>query len=192
MLTLNVNGKKGVFNLNLPTSIDEITWSYIQSVTDNIKIAPNYSLIGVVFREKLSTLVIAARNNKRNSDIPVIPIFIKAGSTNDVLINNLNGREKLIIGASDIMMGNHISTPRNLLTINTILELIEGDSETYHTLVKHSESCYFIEFKLVPNCNIHGAYDKEHKTNFVNPFVIKVAEAKDSNIILPNTPELIV
>lgn len=186
MLTLKVNSKQGVFQLNLPTSLNEIDESYIMEVTSHVKVDANYTLIGVVFREKLSTLILAARKNKKNSDIPVIPVFVKAGQTDSELINNLKIRDKLIVSASDIMMGYHISAPNNLLTINTILDLLEGDTESYTKLIGNNKQCYFIEFKLIPNCNIHGAYGATDVAEFENPFVKKLTSAPNSNIIIPN------
>lgn len=186
MLTLDVNSNRGVFKMNLPTSLNEIDESYIAEVTDHIKVDANYTLIGVVFREKLSTLVLASRKSKKNSDIPVIPIFVKAGETDSKLINSLKIRDKLIISASDIMMGYHISAPNNLIAINTILDLLDGDMKVYNQLMASQEMCYFIEFKLVPNCNIHGAYGATNVAEFENPFVKKLASAPNSNIIIPN------
>lgn len=186
MLTLEVNSKQGVFQLNLPTSLNEIDESYIMEVTNHVKVDANYTLIGVVFREKLSTLVLASRKSKKNSDIPVIPIFVKAGETDSKLINSLKIRDKLIISASDIMMGYHVSTPNNLITINTILDLLDSDMKVYNQLMASQEMCYFIEFKLVPNCNIHGAYSATDVAGFENPFVKKLASAPNSNIIVPN------
>ena len=174
MLTLDVNGKQGAYKLNLPTSISEITESYIDEVTSHVKVDANYSLIGIVFKERLSTLILSARRNKKTSDIAVIPIFVKAGKTDSELINSLNIKDKLIISPSDIMLGNHISAPNNFLTINTILDLLDGDADAYAKLVNIAEDCYFIEFKLVPNCNIHGAYTQSKVTKFVSPFVTKV------------------
>lgn len=187
MLTLEVNNKQGVFELNLPTSIDEIKESYIKEVTNHVKVAANYTLIGIVFREKLSTLVLAARERKKNSDISVVPIFVKAGETDSKLINSLNVRDKLLISASDIMLGYHVSTPNNLITINSILDLINGDPKVYNQLMASKELCYFIEFKLVPNCNIHGAYEQNDMSDFENPFVKKIANAPKSNIIIPDS-----
>lgn len=195
MLTFDVNGKNGVYKLNLPTSLNEIDESYIAEVTDHVKVDANYTLIGVVFRERLSTLILAARKNKKNSDIGVIPIFVKAGKTDSELINSLNIRDKIIISPSDIMMGYHISAPNNLLTINTILDILEGDINTYNKLIGSQEMCYFIEFKLVPNCNIHGAYNQPNVAEFVSPFVTKIAsapEAPGNNIIVPKKPNIIV
>ena len=119
-------------------------------------------------------------------------VFVKAGKTNSELINGLKVRDKLLISASDIMMGYHVSAPNNLLTINTILELIEGDITTYNKLIGSNEYCYFIEFKLVPNCNIHGAYEQSKVAEFVNPFVTKIADIPKSNIVVPNHNKVIV
>ena len=191
MLTLNVNGTQGAFTLNLPTTLSDIKKEYITNVTSHIEVDANYTVIGVVFREKLSTLVLASRKNKKNSDIAAIPIFVKAGKTDSELINKLDVGEKLIIAPSDIMLGHHLSAPANLLTINNILNIIEGDTEIYNKVMGIQESCYFIEFKLVPNCSIHGAY-KNGCDNYTNPFVIKTGGTKKTNIIMPSTPEIIV
>ena len=191
MLTLNVNGKQGAFTLNLPTTLSDITEEYITNVTSHIEVDANYTAIGVVFREKLSTLVLASRKNKKNTDIAAIPIFVKAGKTDNELINKLNVREKLIIAPSDIMLGHHLSAPTNLLTINTILNIMEGDIEIYNKVIGIQEPCYFIEFKLVPNCAIHGAYI-DNCNNYVNPFVVRTGDAKKNNIIVPSTPKIMV
>lgn len=191
MLTLNVNGTQGAFTLNLPTSLSDITEEYINNVTSHIEVDTNYTAIGVVFREKLSTLVLASRKNKKNSDIAAIPIFVKAGKTDSELINKLNVGEKLIIAPSDIMLGHHLSAPANLLTINTVLSIMEGDVDVYNKVIGIQEPCYFIEFKLVPNCSIHGAY-KACCNNYINPFVVRTGETKKNNIIMPSTPKVIV
>ena len=191
MLTLNVNGTRGAFTLNLPTTLSDITKEYISNVTSHIEVDANYTIVGVVFREKLSTLILASYKNKKNSNITAIPIFVKAGKTDSELINKLDVGEKLIIAPSDIMLGHHLSAPTNLLTINTILNIMEGDTEIYNKVIGMQEQCYFIEFKLVPNCSIHGAY-KTDCNNYVNPFVVKTGETKKNNIIVPSTPKIIV
>lgn len=192
MLSLKVKNKQGFFTCSLPTSLNEIDESYITEVTKHVKVDANYTLIGIVFREKLSTLMLASRKNKKNSDIPVIPIFVKAGKTDSELINGLKVRDKLLISASDIMMGYHVSAPNNLLTINIILDLLEGDPTVYNNLIGNNEQCYFIEFKLVPNCNIHGAYEQPKGEKFVNPFVTKIANTPSSNIITTGNNNIIV
>ena len=187
MLTLDVNGKTGSYSLNLPTSLNEIDEKYINDVTEHIVVDANYSLIGIVYRERLSTLALASRKNNKTSNIPVIPIFVKAGECDSKFIKSLWIRDKLIISPSDIMLGHHVSAPRNLITINTILDIIDGDTYTYNKLFNVKEECYFIEFKLVPNCNIHGAYKNLEIASFVSPFVTKISSETNntkSNIIV--------
>lgn len=192
MLTLKTNNVRGVHELNLPTSLNEINESYIAEVTSHIKVDANYTLIGLVYREKLSTLILATTRNKKTSDIAVIPIFVKAGESDSKFINSLNIKDKLIISPSDIMLGYHISAPNNLLTINTIFELIEGDPVVNKKLMGINEQCYFIEFKLVPNCNIHGAYSQSKVAEFVSPFITKISDPTTTTILTPKTPKIIV
>lgn len=177
MLTINVKSTKGVFNLSLPTSINEISKSYITDITSNINIDANYTLIGLIFKEKLSTILLAARKNTKKADVAVIPVFAKAGKSDSEFINNLDVRDKLIISPSDIMMGYHISTPNNLLTINNIVDIIDGDPNVYQKCLSMKEECYFIEFKLVPNCNIHGSYNRVKYVD--NPYVVKLSDANN-------------
>ena len=192
MLKLDVTSQSGGYKLNLPTSLNEIDESYIKEVTNHVVVDANYTLIGVVFREKLSIIILAARKNKKNSDSAVIPVFVKAGKTDSELINSLNVRDKLIVSPSDIMMGYHISAPNNLLTINTFLDIVEGDINLYNKAMSVQDYCYFIEFKLVPNCNIHGAYKQPEVEEFVNPFITKISSAQTSNIIDINKPKVLV
>lgn len=182
MLTLKTNGKDGAYQLNLPTKLNEITPEYIKEITSHIKIDAFYTLVGLVYKERLSTLVLAARKNSKKSDISVVPIFVKAGKTDSAFINNLSIGEKLIISPSDIMMGYHVSAPKNQLTINNILDILNDDATACAKCLNIKEDCYFIEFKLVPNCNIHGSYLNVNQA-VNNPFVTKLPNV---NIDKPN------
>lgn len=188
MLQLNVKGKYGEFELKLPTSIDEIEKEYINHVTEHIKIAPNYTLVGIIYKEKLSTLVINSNRKKKDTNVAVIPVFVNCGPSDSGFINSLYIMDKLLIAPSDIMMGYHVSTPENLITINNILSLLEGDIETYNKLLTIKEECYFIEFKLIANCNIHAAY-KAIDPAYTNPYITKLSDNKaiESSIIKPKS-----
>lgn len=189
MVSLEVNGKKGSFKVNLPTSFDELTKDYIKSVTNHIVPAPNYSIIGLVFKEKLSTVAFVTNKNKKTVDIPIVPIFVKAGETDDNFINSININEKLIISPSDIMLGHHISAPENLLTINNLVDILNGDIIIYNKLMNSNKQCYFVEFKLIPNCNIHGVY-KSDVNKYENPFITKVSD-NAKKIIIPEKAKII-
>lgn len=180
MLEFETKGKNGHYFLKLPTSLNEITPDYLNDVTSDIVVAPDYSLIGVVYREKLSTLILAANQRKKESAISVIPIMIKTGKSSNQMFDNITIGNKLVISPSDIAMGHHIGASRNKLTINDFLRYTDGDGYAYQNASKHNEYCYFIEFKIVPNCNIHGYYSNEDIKVAENPFVFKASE---SNLI---------
>lgn len=178
MYNIKVDAKAGKYDMLLPTNLDEITDAYLKRITSNVDICPDYSLIGVVYREKLSTILLAARRKTKETDIPVIPIFIKCGQTNNDFINSINIKQKLIIAPSQIMMGHHVNVPQNSLTINNILALTDGDNKIYQDSLLFKHSCYFIEFKLVPNCDIHGVYNKVSES-YKDPFITKIDESNN-------------
>ena len=67
--------------------------------------------------------------------------------------------------------------PKNLITINNVLEYCQGDKEAYTKAIAIAQPCYYLEFKIVPNCNIHGNYKDENEA-YNNPFI----EFVDNNI----------
>ena len=176
MLKFKTNGKAGAFELNLPTSLSEITSDYLKDVTSDIRVADNYSLIGICYREAFSTIIFANNTKKKNLTTAIVPLFIKSGKTNIDFINNIEVGDKLIIAPSQIALGHHVVATRNLITINNILNCIEGDNKIYQEALKESQQCYFLEFKLVPNVDIVGVYKDNNINHDVNPFVVKVNE----------------
>lgn len=164
MVKFIVNGNRGKVELNLPTSISDITPEYLTNVTKHIKIGDNYSLIGILYRESLSSLILASSRKQKSITTGVIPIFIKSGNTEAAYIKNITLGEKLIISPSDIALGHHVTCPKNKLTIDHVLSCVEGDKDIYSLSCKENTPCYYLEFKLVPNCNIHGSYSAEEIT----------------------------
>lgn len=169
MLKFEVNGKRGAIVMNLPTKLSEITPEYLNEVTSNIVVADNYSLIGIIYRESLASIVLA-NSKQKNITTSVVPVFVKAGTTDTDYIKNISCGNKIIIAPSDIAMGHHVSCPKNMITINNILEYCDGDKATYQCAIGVSQPCYYLEFKIVPNCNIHGNYIEE-SSSYKNPFI---------------------
>ena len=145
MLKFEVNGKRGVILMNLPTKLSEITPEYLNDVTSNVVVADNYSLIGILYRESLASVILANNRKQKNITTAIVPIFIKAGATDTEYV-------------------------KNMITINNILEYCDGDKEAYQRAISISQPCYYLEFKIVPNCNIHGNY-KEESGSYKNPFI---------------------
>lgn len=170
MLKFEVNGKHGAISMNLPTKLSEITPEYLNEVTSNVIVADNYSLIGILYRESLASIILANNRKQKNITTAIIPIFVKAGATDTEYIKNISCGDKIVIAPSDIAMGHHITCPKNVITINNILDYCDGDKEAYQLAIGVSQPCYYLEFKLVPNCNIHGYY-KEESGSYKNPFI---------------------
>lgn len=158
MLKFTTNGKNGTNILTLPTKLEEITSDYLKNVTKEVGIANNYSLIGVCYKEKLSNIIMTSRQRKPNANIAVVPIFIKAGITDSKFVNDINIGDKLIVSPSQISLGHHVAAPKNNLTISTFLFYCEGDNDVYQKALTYSEYVYFLEFKIIPNCDIIGTY----------------------------------
>lgn len=170
MLKFEVNGKHGSIIMNLPTKLSEITPEYLNEVTSNVVVADNYSLIGILYRESLASVMLANNRKQKNITTAIVPVFVKAGTTDTEYIKNMSCGDKIIIAPSDIAIGHHVSCPKNVITINNILEYCNGDKEAYKNAICVSQPCYYLEFKIVPNCNIHGNY-KEESDSYKNPFI---------------------
>lgn len=172
MLKFHVNGKLGAFELNLPTSISELTEDFLTNVTSHIHVTEDYSLIGIVYKESLSRILLSNNRKDKSITTSVIPIFIKSRTTdNNSIFNKMNIGDKIIIAPSDIALGHHVTSPANGITINNIVRLCEGDTTAYQRSLTDTTPCCFIEFKLVPNCNIHGFYKQPvvYLTEFIKP-----------------------
>ena len=178
MKALNVNGKLGNYVLNLPTSKEEITEEWLSKVTENVTIAPNYSLIAVIFKDNLANLL-NTQKKKQPTGISVIPTFLKCGKCDSEFINSLKPNTTIIISSSDISIGNHVICKRNSLSPNTILSICDGDKNIYQKVGFDNSPIYLVEFKLVPNSAIRATiseYTSEFSDNILNP-VSELGEA---------------
>lgn len=171
MKNFKVDGNLGKFELNLPENLDEITNEYLQSCTEFVHPAPDYALVGVVYKDSLSLVLTAAKKNKP-ANVAVIPVFIKAGKTDSEFIKSLNIGDKIVVAASDLSIGHHINSPHNKITPKNIIDVCEGDKEIYKDAFSVHKPICFLEFKLIPISAIHGNLDKSVNI-FINPFVHK-------------------
>ena len=178
MLKFEAKGEKTTISMNLPTNLDEITPEYLKAVTNDVIVADDYSLIGLLYRETLAGVILANNQKKGKQSMNVIPVFIKAGKTDSEYIKAIDCKDSLIIASSDISIGYHVVCPKNKITISQILNYCSIDKNAYKnaiTISKKADPCYFLEFKLVPNCAIHGCYKKDND-NIENPFIAITTE----------------
>lgn len=168
MLKIELN--EGKISLNLPTSMSEIETPYLRYVSDEISVAENYSLIGLIYREKLNN-VLAATKNKKPLTTNVVPIFVKSGECQSDFIKSLGCGNKIIIAPSDIELGHHVNCTNNSITIGRVISYCNTDEKFIKKAIQYGEPVLFLEFKLVPNCAIHGCFDETKEPIRYNPFV---------------------
>lgn len=158
---------------NFPTSLNEITQDYLLSVTENVNVANDYSLVAIVYHESLGSIILARKQSKKSMSAGVIPVFVKSGITDNSFIKSANCKDKLIISTSQLSLGHHVAAPSNTLSLDYFINILDKDFEVAKRNNNNygKEHCFFIEFKIVPNCDIIGFY-KDDKINFDNPYII--------------------
>ena len=169
MKTFKVNGKAGSYVINLPQSLKEIGTEYLSYCTKFINPAPNYAVVAIVYKDLLS-LVLTAAKKKTPVNAAVIPVFVKAGDSDSEFIKSINLGDRVVVSASDLSIGHHISSPYNKITPSTISVICDGDKDIYRESMTMQEPVCFVEFKLVPISAIHAKLDDTVK-DYVNPFI---------------------
>jgi len=173
MKNFKVNGALGEFELSLPESLEEIPVDYFKTCTDFVHPAPNYALVAIVYKDSLN-LILTASKRKEGANVAIVPVFIKAGTTDSEFVNGLNMGDKIVVSASDLSIGNHINSPYNKITPDNIVRVCQNaGKEFYQSTLELQTPIYLVEFKLVPIGAIKSKLDKT-KNSFVNPFVHKV------------------
>lgn len=169
MKTFKVNGKNGSYVINLPQSLEELGTEYLSKCTDFINPAPNYAVVAIVYKDLLS-LVLTAAKKKTPVNTAVIPVFIKAGESDSEFIKSINLGDRVVVSASDLSIGHHISSPYNKITPSYISLICDGDKDIYRDSMTMQEPVCFVEFKLVPISAIHAKLDDNVK-GYINPFI---------------------
>lgn len=149
---------------NFPTSLSEITPEYLAMVTANVKVADNYTLVGIVYHETLGAVIITRKQSKKSITGGVVPIFIKAGNTDSDFIKSAKCKDKLIIASSQLSLGHHVVAPKNTISLDYFIRVLDQDTTVAKRYNNNygKEQCFFVEFKLVPNCDIVGFYNSDN------------------------------
>lgn len=158
---------------NFPTNLEELSNDYLLDVTKGITVAPNYSLIGLVYHERLSTLFMTCRNKKKNASIGIIPIFIKSGKSEGSIVDSAKVGQKILVSNTQIQLAHHCAAPANKLTLDYFANVIDNanDPQLYEKVVqdKDQRDVLFVEFKIIPNCDIIALYSKPEQAK--NPYI---------------------
>ena len=85
--------------------------------------------------------------------------LIKSNTDNE-FIKGIKLGETVVISPSDISMGHHVNSPDNVLTPGFLLNLLQTNADLNKKLMAVNVPTYFVDFKIVPVCNIHGSIGK--------------------------------
>lgn len=158
MVDLKVNYLGLNQTFRMPTSMSEIDMNVIADYVKHVNVSKNYALIAVVFKERPISIVSLSRQNK-NANVSGVAVMIKS-NTDDEFIKDIKLGETIVISPSDIAMGHHINSPANALTPGFLLELLRTNADLNKKLMAVKVPTYFVDFKIVPVCNIHGSVGK--------------------------------
>ena len=158
MVDLKVNYLGLNQTFRMPTSISEINMNVIADYVKHVNVSKDYALIAVVFKERPITIVSVSKQNK-NASVSGVAVMIKS-NTNDEFIKDIKLGETIVISPSDIAMGHHVNSPANPLTPGFLLNLLQTNDDLNKKLMGIGVPTYFVDFKIVPVCNIHGSVGK--------------------------------
>lgn len=163
MVDLKVNYLGLNQTFRMPTSMSEINMNVIADYVNHVNVSKDYALIAVVFKERPITIVSVSKQNK-NASVSGVAVMIKS-NTDDEFVKGINLGEAIVISPSDISMGHHVNSPNNPLTPGFLLNLLQTNSDLNKKLMAIGVPTYFVDFKIVPVCNIHGSIGKYNPTS---------------------------
>ena len=158
MVDLKVNYLGLNQTFRIPTSISEINMNVIADYVKHVNVSKDYALIAVVFKERPITIVSVSKQNK-NASVSGVAVMIKSNTDNE-FIKGIKLGETVVISPSDISIGHHVNSPANPLTPGFLLNLLQTNPDLNKKLMAIGVPTYFVDFKIVPVCNIHGSVGK--------------------------------
>lgn len=158
MVDLKVNYLGLNQTFRMPTSMSEINMNVIADYVKHVNVSNDYALIAVAFKERPITIVSVSKQNK-NANVSGVAVMIKSNTCNE-FIKGIKLGETIVISPSDIAMGHHVNSPANVLTPGFLLNLLQTNPDLNKKLMAVKVPTYFVDFKIVPVCNIHGSVGK--------------------------------
>lgn len=149
------------YNLLLPTDLSEITNEVLDEMLQDVTVAKHYCVIALVYAEKLFGLINGIRRNDAQP-VQMKPIIGKI-KEEDSLSTGFQTGDVTIIDRSSLERGVHLYTVKNALSPTKVYEYIEKDADLMKAILtgkikeeSGDDTCYFVEFKIVPLNDIVG------------------------------------
>ena len=162
MKSLKVNYQGKDYTLNLPTMFAEVDMNYLQSLVANVNVAPHYSIVAILIKER-PTIIISSLKQNKNSTVSGIPVMIKHNSPDNDFMKGIKLGDKLNVAGSDLAIGYHVAAKGNSLSPTFLARLAIDDKNIYTDCLNINEGTYFVEFKIIPNNAIHAAINNDSK-----------------------------
>lgn len=141
------------YAFHFPTSISEIDTEYLSKLTDHVHLAPYHILIGLVYKDSLSNIILTYKQKKAKINLSVTPIFIKAGKDTDI---DADIKDILVIPPTSLQLGYGINIPANELSLDRFTAILDGDNEAYKRIMGNDSKVCFVDFKIIPVNEIKG------------------------------------
>ena len=180
---IKIKDENGVYELSIPTSINEISVKNLEAITNSFKLPKHYCILALAQKIKLFDLC-ASINNNKSVGANVMPILSKISEEDSNDVNATIG-DKIIITRTSLersvqipkttainyeYMRSFFNSNKNI-TKNIITK--NNNIENYITYmdVDNIYSCYVIllEFKICPVNEISAAISKDVVSN--DPFI---------------------
>lgn len=174
MLNFKINGKRGNFSLSLPTDLSEVSDKYLADVTRQVHIADNYVLVALIYQEALP-IVLNTIRKKQELTTKGVARFVRSGNSDSSFINNIPVGCNLVVTGTSLARGIHITSPANKLTVANIVSICDGDNDFGRQVFTIKQPVCFVEFKLIPACDVNGYYKTEEVYAEIDPYIIQLA-----------------
>lgn len=151
----DIKNPKKSFYVSFPTSIEEVTKDYFDSLLGDIKLQEHYCIVALCFKEKLSNLALNVRD-RRNTTSNVTPIIAKIAEDNDCHYKQM---DIAVVDRTNLERGIHLPMNHNWIgvagferyidnNLNLINQLANG---TYwKEISKTTPEIILVEFKILP------------------------------------------
>lgn len=154
---------------NLPTSIEELIKA-LPVLTSHIDLDNHYCVVALCYKAAISGVAVGADKDI----VDVVPILAKLSPNEDGYLKN-HLYHRVVIDRTSIERGVHCAN-RSVLNYEKIVGKIHDESIKLYMDNKNNadyknqmqnQSCYFVEFKLVPVNFINAVYNED---DYVDPF----------------------
>lgn len=186
MKEFNIKEGSNNFIVKLPTKLSEITKEYLEEVTEHINVAPYYAIVAAVYRAKLPEIISSSKKSRALSTT-IVPLYVRGNIPSNMekeqinAYSKINTCDKLIIAGTAIEIGQELTCPRNLITIDMIVRLYNSNNEFAKGVMLDQNYYYFLDFKLVSISDIKGSYKEVDIAGYNNPFVVKENNSNESD-----------